>query len=52
MKKPELRPKIEDIIQMDVFQDKAKLLKIVLPTELNKAKIEQRRIASVAREAS
>ncbi len=34
-KKPENRPSITDIIQMETFQNKAKLLKIKLPQELD-----------------
>lgn len=38
IKKPELRPTIEEIILIDDFQEKCKLLKIRLPIELSKAK--------------
>lgn len=38
-KKPENRPEIEEIILLDVFQEKCKLIRITLPLDLNKAKI-------------
>lgn len=42
LKKPELRATVEEIILMDDFQEKCKLLKITLPSELNKSKIAKR----------
>lgn len=41
-KKCEQRPTISDIIMMDEFQEKSKLLKITLPAGLNKALLARR----------
>ena len=35
-KKKEMRPSIEEIIMMDEFQDKCRLLRVALPAELNR----------------